>query len=132
MCKIMLYQITTISRLASFSLDHRLCRKLMGNTKAALPTISSTSSTKNNHRASPKYVFCSIPAHVSCHIVLNQMLFTGLTDNFGKLLLNQMCLTRMLTCWSCKVAGLVGNRRAYPLPSFGMTSQLKDAKQLII
>ncbi len=72
------YQMTTISRLASFSLDHKLCRKLMGNTKAALPSISSTSSTKNNHRASPKYVFCSIPANVSYHIVLNQMLFTRL------------------------------------------------------
>ncbi|KAA6422336.1 MAG: hypothetical protein FRX49_07806 [Trebouxia sp. A1-2] len=38
-------------------------RKLMGNTKAALPSISSTSRTKNNHRASPKYVFCSTLAH---------------------------------------------------------------------
>lgn len=65
------YQMTTISRLASFSLDHKLCRKLMGNTKAALPSISSTSRTKNNHRASPKYVFCSTLAHVSYHITLN-------------------------------------------------------------
>ena len=72
MCKILSYQMTTISRLASFSLDHRLCRKLMGNTKAALPNMSSTSSTKNNHRASPKYVFCSTPAHACYPIVLNQ------------------------------------------------------------
>ncbi len=77
------YQMTTISRLASFSLDHKLCRKLMGNTKAALPSISSTSSTKNNHRASPKYVFCSTPAHVSYHIVLTQMLLTRLRINLA-------------------------------------------------
>lgn len=32
--------------------------KLIGNTKAARPSISSTSSTKKSHRASPRYVFC--------------------------------------------------------------------------
>ena len=50
--------MTTISLRASFSLDHRLCMKLMGKTKAARPSINNTSSTKKSHRASPRYVFC--------------------------------------------------------------------------
>jgi len=129
------YQMTTISRLASFSLDHKLCRKLMGNTNAALPSISSTSSTKNNHRASPKYVFCSIPAHVSYHIVLNQLLLTRrlMSVTHECKLVAESCLAKLLIPQAhvCIIAGFCWLKKAYPPPRFDMKSQLKDIELLV-
>ena len=54
------HQITIISLTVSCSLRaHQLCRKENGNTKAARPSIVSSSSTQKSHTVSPKYVFCN-------------------------------------------------------------------------
>ena len=50
--------MTIISLTVSCSLRaHQLCRKEKGNTKAARPSIVSSSSTQKSHTVSPKYVF---------------------------------------------------------------------------
>ena len=62
----MTHQMTIISLTVSCSLRaHQLCRKEKGNTKAARPSIVSSSSTQKSHTVSPKYVFCNSTAFFS-------------------------------------------------------------------